>query len=127
MCYYCYYLFHHSLNWSFFLGISRVQTMHLEHQSLKSIILFIRQAPCEDSSRSHVLLILSLRLPQSSSFLYQAHQQPQGSPRFSYATFSVFLILGTCSCFSSPFPSERCFFLMEQSYQSVCRWNSLDL
>ena len=25
------------------------------------------------------------------------------------------------------FPSVRCFYLMEQSYQSVCRWNSLNL
>ena len=25
------------------------------------------------------------------------------------------------------FPSVRCFYLMESSYQSVCRWNSLNL
>ena len=29
--------------------------------------------------------------------------------------------------FSFRFPSVRCFYLMEQSYESVCRWNSLNL
>ena len=59
--------------------------------------------------------------------MYQAHQQPQGSLRFSYATFFVFLVLDLCTCFSFSFPSERCFNLMEQLYQSVCRGNSLNL
>ena len=31
------------------------------------------------------------------SLLYQAHQRPQGSLRFSSATFSVFLVLGLCT------------------------------
>ena len=38
-----------------------------------------------------------------------------------------FLVLGLCTCFSFPFSSERCFYQMEQSYQSVCRWNSPSL
>ena len=37
--YYYYYLFYHSLR--FFLCISRAQTMHLERQSLKSIIIIV--------------------------------------------------------------------------------------
>ena len=37
------------------------------------------------------------------------------------------LVLDRCTCFSFPFPSEQCFYLMEQSYQSVCKWNSLNL
>ena len=46
---------------------------------------------------------------------------------FSYATFSVFLVLGLCTCFSFRFPSVRCFYLMKNSYESVCKWNSLNL
>ena len=43
-------------------------------------------------------LILSWCFLPHPSSLYQAHQQPQGSLRFSYATFSVFLVLGLCTC-----------------------------
>ena len=39
----------------------------------------------------------------------------------------ILCISSLCTCFSFRFPSVRCFYLMGQSYQSLCRWNSLNL
>ena len=88
----------------FFLCNMWVQTMHLhKYQLLKSIILSYTKLPPEDSCRSQhvdllglyhsISLILSWCFLPSTSLLYQLHQQPQGSLRFSSATFSVFLVL----------------------------------
>ena len=85
----------------FFLCISRAQTMHLGHQSPKSIILIIHWAPfwgfaqipaCRsfESLSQELLLMLSLCFPPSPSFLYQAHQQAQGSLRFHMPHFLYF-------------------------------------
>ena len=94
--------------------------------SSRSFCSFSKNLPEEDSCRSehadlwslchssmHSLILSSCFLP-SPSLLYQAYQRPQGSLWLSSTTFSVF-------------PSVRCFYLMEYSYQSVCRWNSLNL
>ena len=88
----------------FFLCNTWVQTMHLhKYQLLKSIILSYTKLPPEDSCRSQhvdllglyhsISLILSWCFLPSTSLLYQLHRQPQGSLRFSSATFSVFLVL----------------------------------
>uniref|UniRef100_A0A3B4YYD6 Uncharacterized protein n=1 Tax=Stegastes partitus TaxID=144197 RepID=A0A3B4YYD6_9TELE len=41
------------------------------------------------------------------------HLQPQGSRRFSSATFSVFLVLDLCTCTSFLFLLAQCFCLVE--------------
>ena len=88
--------------------LCRAQTMHLEHQSLKSII------PENLCRFQHVDLLGLCNIAFSDAFLmystipfftvlYQAHQQPQGSLQFSSASFSVFLVLGLSTCFSFDF------------------------
>ena len=75
--------------------------------SVHTLHTFLRICPpwrSFESLSQKLFLILSLCFPPSPSLLYQAHQQPQGSLWFSYATFSIFLVLGLCTCFSFPFP-----------------------
>ena len=76
----------------FFLCISRAQTMHLEHQSLKSVILFIHWTPswasvqivasvqifCHSSSLWYFLDVFYQTL--SLLALYQAHQKNNQPP-----------------------------------------------
>ena len=111
MCYHCYYLFHHSLNWSFFvLSISRVQTMHLGHQSLKSIILFIRQAPFWGFAQ--IPCASDTFFMSSTILLFSVPSAPTTTGIATVFICHILCIscLGTCTCFSSPFLSERCSF-----------------
>ena len=110
MCYHCYYLFHHSLNWSFFvLSISRVQTMHLGHQSLKSIILFIGQEPFWGFAQ--IPCASDTFFMSSTILLFSVPSAPTTTGIATVFICHILFIscLGTCTCFSSPFLSERCF------------------
>ena len=53
-----------------------------------------------ESPSQYFSLILSWCFLPSPSLL---HHRPQGSQRFLYGTFSVFLVLGLCTCFSFDF------------------------
>ena len=92
-------------------GALVTQVNHLFH----TLSTFLRIRACRSFGHlsRYLSLILSWCFIPSPSLLYQVHQQPQGSLRFSSATFPVFLVLGLCICFSFRFPSVRCFYLME--------------
>ena len=135
--YYYFNLFHHNLCWCSFCESAgrKPCTQGISTQvnySVHTLSTFLRI--CADPSMHIFWMSVTVAAADTffmftmiTSSLYQAHQQPQGSLRFSKNTFFVFLVLGLCTCFSFPFSSERCFYQMEQSYQSVCRWNSPSL
>ena len=112
-CFYYYYynLFCHSLQW-----FSLCASSYTEHLP-------------EDSCRpQHADLWNSVTIALSDNFLmfstipfFTVPSAPTttGITRFSYATLSVFLVLGLCTCLSFPFPSVRCFHLWNSQRQSV--------
>ena len=121
--YYWYYLFCHSLFWCSFCASAGCKPCNwsiiLSSQLFCSYTKHLPADSC-GSQRADLLglyrsisLILSWCFLPTPSLLYQDHQQPKGSLRFSSATFSIFLVLGLCTCFSFRFPSVRGFYLIE--------------
>ena len=103
------YVLYHSLCWCLFVHqpgayhaprASDTQVIHSDHTL--STFLRIHADPSMLIFWVSVTLALSDTLLMFSTIpflLYQAHQQPLGSLQFSSATFSLFLTLGSCTCF----------------------------
>ena len=85
-----------------------------ECHSSQSFCLYTKHLP-EDSCRSqHADLLGSVTVTLSDTFLMFSTIPFFIVPSASTTTkFSVFLVVGLCTCFSFRFPSVRCFYLME--------------
>ena len=84
------------------------------HSSQSFYCLYTKHLP-EDSRRSQQADLLgSVTLPLSDTFLMFSTIPFFTVPSAqTTTTFSVFLVVGLCTCFSFRFPSVRCFYLME--------------
>ena len=129
----------------FFLCNTWVQTMHLHYQLLKSIILSYTKLPPEDSCRSQhvdllglyhsISLILSWCFLPSTSLLYQLHQQPQGSLRFSVICHVLCISSSKVFVLAFLFDFLQCGVVLSTQWWNctvtsislICRLNSLNL
>ena len=121
--YYCYYLFRHSVCWCSVCASAgrKPWTWSISHLR-QSFCSYTKYLP-EDSCRpQHADILGHCHTSVLSYFLYVFYhillycvkRTNHHRDHFGFhLPYSLFLVLGLCSCFSFRFPSLRCFHLME--------------